>query len=156
MTSLPPATSTPAGCYPCANEARFDDLPPRERIAHDAHWRVAHSFTSALPGWLVLLPRRHVTAVHDLGDTEAATLGRWQVAVSRALRTVTGCAKTYVVQFAEADGFAHVHFHIVPRAVVLPAAQRGPGVFELLRRPEREWVTPEQADEIALAIRAHL
>ncbi|MER5949814.1 hypothetical protein ABT127_27550 [Streptomyces sp. NPDC001904] len=86
MTSLQPATPAPADCYACANEARFDELPPRERIAHDAHWRIAHAFTSALPGRLVLLPRRHVTAVHDLDDTEAATLGGWQVAASRALR----------------------------------------------------------------------
>ncbi|MEU6841563.1 HIT domain-containing protein [Streptomyces sp. NPDC046716] len=156
MTSLPPVTPARAACYACANEARFDDLPPRELVAHDAHWRVAHSFTSALPGWLVLLPRRHVTAVHELSDTEAATLGGWQVGASRALRAVTGCAKTYVAQFAEADGFAHVHFHVVPRATELPAARRGPGVFELLHRPKRERVTAAQADEIALALRAHL
>ncbi|WP_353946805.1 HIT family protein [Streptomyces sp. HUAS MG91] len=156
MNSLPPVPSARAVCYACANEARFDDLPPRERVAHDTHWRVAHSFTSALPGWLVLLPRRHVTAVHDLSDSEAAALGGWQVGASRALREVTGCAKTYVAQFAEADGFAHVHFHIVPRAAELPAAQRGPGVFELLHGPRRGRVSAEQADEIALALRAHL
>ncbi|MFD8568853.1 HIT family protein [Streptomyces sp. NPDC057694] len=156
MTSLPPVPPAPSVCYACANEARFDDLPPRERVAHDAHWRVAHSFTSALPGWLVLLPRRHVTAVHDLSDAEATTLGGWQVGVSRALRAVTGCAKTYVVQFAEAEGFAHVHFHIVPRQAGLSAARRGPGVFELLHRPTRERVSAQEADRLALALRAHL
>lgn len=112
-------------CYACGKEARFDELPPRERIAFDQYWRVAHSFNTAVPGWLVLLPRRHVTAVHDLTDAEAGALGVWQVGLSRALRGVTGCLKTYVVQFAESEGFAHVHFHIVPRMADLPAAHRG-------------------------------
>ncbi|MEV3858241.1 HIT family protein [Streptomyces sp. NPDC050095] len=143
-------------CHACDAEACFAELPPRERIACDAHWRVAHAYNSALPGWLVLLPRRHVTAVHELTDAEAATLGRWQVGLSRALRDVTGCAKTYVVQFAEAEGFAHVHFHVVPRTERLTVAQRGPGVFELLRRPEEEQVTADEADRLALALRARI
>ena len=101
----------------------------------DRHWRVAHAFNTALPGWLVLLPRRHVTAVHDLTNAEASALGTWQVSLSQALRSITGCAKTYIDQFAEAEGFAHVHFHIVPRTAELPQEQRGPRVFELLRAP---------------------
>ncbi|MEU4877385.1 HIT family protein [Streptomyces sp. NPDC021608] len=147
---------TARDCYTCGREEEFDDLPPRERVAHDPHWRVAHAFDAAVPGWLVLLPRRHVAAVHDLTDAEAAALGTWQVRLSRALRAVTGCAKTYVVQFAEAEGFAHVHFHIVPRMPDLPPEHRGPGVFELLRRPEAERVTAARADRTARLLRARL
>jgi hypothetical protein len=29
-------------CYACHNNDQFDQLPPRERIAADPHWRVAH------------------------------------------------------------------------------------------------------------------
>ncbi|WP_075025772.1 HIT family protein [Streptomyces mirabilis] len=143
-------------CYACGKEARFDELPPRERVVFDQYWRVAHSFNAAVPGWLVLLPRRHVTAVHDLTDAEAGALGVWQVGLSRALRGVTGCLKTYVVQFAESEGFAHVHFHIVPRMADLPAAHRGPGIFGLLDHPESEVVTTEDADRMARALRARL
>ncbi|MET7597983.1 HIT family protein [Streptomyces sp. NPDC005481] len=147
---------TTGECYACGKEARFDELPPRERIAGDAYWRVAHCFGTALLGWLVLLPRRHVTAVHQLTDAEAAALGTWQVRLSRALRDVTGCVKTYVVQFAEAEGFAHVHFHIVPRGAELPPEHRGPGVFALLRRPEQEQVPDDLADDLARSLRARL
>lgn len=147
---------TSPDCYACGKEARFAELPPRERVACDAHWRVAHAFGTAVPGWLVLLPRRHVAAVHDLTDDEAGSLGTWQVRLSRALRAVTGCAKTYVVQFAEAEGFAHVHFHLVPRAADLPQEHRGPGVFGLLGKPAGERVTDEAADRTALALRAWL
>ncbi|MCZ4119776.1 HIT family protein [Streptomyces sp. H39-S7] len=147
---------TTPDCYACDKEARFDTLPPRERIATDTHWRVVHALDTALPGWLVLLPRRHVTAVHELTDAEAAALGTWQVGLSRALHRVTGCAKTYVIQFAEAEGFSHVHFHIVPRMDDLPRELRGPRVFGLLQRPEQERVRPDQADEIARTLRREL
>ncbi|MEV5787840.1 hypothetical protein AB0L42_43925 [Streptomyces sp. NPDC052287] len=59
-------------------------------------------------------------------------------------------------QFAEAEGFAHVHFHIVPRMADLRPEHRGPGIFALLRGPEQERVSAEQADHLALALRAHL
>jgi diadenosine tetraphosphate (Ap4A) HIT family hydrolase len=147
---------TTPNCYACAQEARLDGLPLSERIALDRHWRVAHAFGTALPGWLVLLPRRHVTAVHELTDTEAATLGTWQMRLSRALHEVTGCVKTYVAQFAELEGFAHVHFHVMPRMAELSEDLRGPRVFELLRRPAQQHVTPDLVDEIAGSLRARL
>ncbi|MFD5815922.1 HIT family protein [Streptomyces sp. NPDC127038] len=147
---------TTPDCYVCRKEAEFDALPPRECVASDQHWRVAHVFNSAVPGWLVLVPRRHVTAVHDLTDAEAASLGMWQVGLSRALRGVTGCEKTYVIQFAEAEGFSHVHFHIVPRAADLRPEHRGPGVFELLGRPAEESVPSDEADRMAHSLRALL
>ncbi|WP_326562889.1 HIT family protein [Micromonospora sp. NBC_01796] len=144
------------GCYSCGNERRLDALPVRERIGADEHWRVAHAFATALPGWLVLLPRRHVTTIADLTDAEAAGLGTWQVRLSRALHAVTGCRKTYVVQFAEAEGFGHVHFHVVPRMADLPADQRGPGVFRLLGADEGARVGAERMDELAEALAGHL
>jgi diadenosine tetraphosphate (Ap4A) HIT family hydrolase len=104
----------------------------------------------------VLLPRRHVTAVHDLTDAEAGALGAWQVRLSRALRDATGCVKTYVVQFAESEGFSHVHFHIVPRPAGLRPEHLGPGVFGLLTRPAREQVTTGRADDMARSLRTLL
>ena len=143
-------------CYSCAGNADIDRLPVRERIASDELWRIAHAFDSALPGWLVLLPRRHVTAIAELTDDEAASLGTWQVRLSRALHAVTGCAKTYVAQFAEAEGFAHVHFHIVPRPPDLADDHRGPRVFGLLGPADQPHVSRGAQDEIALRLAEHL
>lgn len=126
--------TTSPDCYSCTQEAEAGTLPPRERIAGDDLWRIAHAFNSALPGWLVLLPRRHVTAIAELTDAEAQALGIWQVRLSRALHQVLGCQKTYVVQFAEAEGFSHVHFHVVARPPDLAPELRGPRVFGLLGR----------------------
>jgi diadenosine tetraphosphate (Ap4A) HIT family hydrolase len=144
------------GCFSCDQEVRFDLLPTRERISADRHWRVAHAMATALPGWLVLVPRRHVTAIADLTEAEAASLGLWQLHVSRALRTVTGCAKTYVSQFAEAEGFSHVHFHIVPRMADLPPEHRGPRVFTLLDVPVEQRVRDERVDALAADLARHL
>jgi diadenosine tetraphosphate (Ap4A) HIT family hydrolase len=143
-------------CFVCRNNEKFDELPPRERIAADPHWRVAHAFNSTLPGWLVLVPRRHVTAIADLTDAEAAALGTWQVRLSRALREVTGCLKTYLMQFSEQEGFGHVHFHLVPRMADIPDDRRGPGVFQYLARPPAQGLDENQRDEVAAALQARL
>jgi diadenosine tetraphosphate (Ap4A) HIT family hydrolase len=143
-------------CYACDSNDRFEALPARERVAVDDHWRVAHAIDTALLGWLVLVPRRHVTAVADLTDAEAADLGTWQVRLSRALRAVTGCVKTYVVQFAEKEGFDHVHFHVIPRMSDLPHDRRGPRVFRYLEPPPDHRVHAEHMDHLAHALREHL
>ena len=144
------------GCYSCKQEGRFDRLPVRERIAADHYWRVAHVLDTAMPGWLVLVPRRHVTAIADLTDAEAAGLGLWQVRLSRALRNVTGCIKTYSIQFAEAQGFQHVHFHLVPRPADLSPQYRGPRIFELLNVPEPQHLSVVAMDELSAALARHL
>jgi diadenosine tetraphosphate (Ap4A) HIT family hydrolase len=145
-----------SSCFSCSQTAELDRLPLalplRERIAVDEHWRVAHAFGTALPGWLVLIPRRHVAAIADLTDAEAAGLGLWQVRLSRALHAVTGCEKTYVAQFAEAEGFSHVHFHLVPRMAGLEPGLRGPKVFGLLGRATGEAVGEPERDTLAEAL----
>jgi diadenosine tetraphosphate (Ap4A) HIT family hydrolase len=151
------ATSAASGvCYTCAREAEFASLPPRECIAADDLWRAGHAFDAALPGWLVLVPRRHVTAIGELTDAEAQSLGLWQVRLSRALHQVLGCEKTYVAQFAEAAGFAHVHFHVVPRAPGLAQELRGPRIFQLLGPADRPHVSEHAMDELARDLAAQL
>lgn len=49
-------------CLTCANNMT-SDLPPRERIYVSPEWRVAHAFATVLPGWPVVVPRRHVLAL---------------------------------------------------------------------------------------------
>ncbi|MEU4472436.1 HIT family protein [Micromonospora sp. NPDC023888] len=143
-------------CYTCQNNQQIGTLPPRELVASDEHWRIAHAFDTALPGWLILVPRRHVVSIADLTAAEAASLGTWQVRLSRALRTVTGCLKTYVVQFAEKEGFAHVHFHVVPRMPDLPDDRRGPRIFTYLAASENQRVNEQQQDDLAAALRRQL
>jgi diadenosine tetraphosphate (Ap4A) HIT family hydrolase len=99
---------------------------------------------------------RHVLAIDELTEAEAVELGPLLHRLSAALRAVVECDKTYVMQFAEAKEFAHVHFHVVPRMSWFTDEQRGPNVFTYLGGPESDWVPAEEMDRIALAVRAEL
>lgn len=138
-------------CVSCALNAKADP-PPRERLYAGAGWLAAHAFGTALPGWLVVLPRRHVTALDELTGAEAAELGPLLSALTAAMRDVLGCSKTYVALFAEAEGFAHVHFHVMPRQPDLDPALRGPRVFGLLGGDPAGHVPDQEMDEVAARI----
>ena len=120
------------------------------------HWRVAHAFNSTLPGWLVLLPTRHLLSFTDLAPEAADELGGLVRRLSAALEAVTGCVKTYLMQFSEAEGFSHLHLHLVPRLLEHPADARGPKVFAYLTDDQARWLDPQDRDDIALAVRAAL
>lgn len=140
--------NTSTACHVCEVNAEFEQgtLPLSQRVAHDAHWRVGHAFVR-LPGWLFLTPRRHVRTIAELTDAEAVTLGVWQARLSRALQATTGCTHTYVAQFAEREGFQHVHFHVLPRMANLSEQLIGPGIFDLLK-PEHAPAKSEHIDKI--------
>jgi diadenosine tetraphosphate (Ap4A) HIT family hydrolase len=147
-------TDTANLCYTCAATEKMDELGPSSAIWVTDGWRVAHSFNSALLGWLVVVPRRHIESIHELSDDESVELGRLLRRASKALVDVVGCQKTYVMMFAEAPGFNHVHFHVVPRAHALDAEHRGSSIFEYLKHPESEWIPLAEQDELALALRS--
>ena len=144
------------GCHTCEASAAWPDLPPRESIVVTDDWRVAVSFNTALAGWLVVVPRRHVTAIHELTPAEMAPFGPMLTDVSRALTEVTGCEKTYVMQFAEHPEHRHVHFHVVPRMPDWPEEVLGPGVFHFLQQAEADQLTDAERDDIARRLRAAL
>lgn len=53
--------------------------------------------------------------------------------------------------FAEADGFAHVHFHVVPRMADQPDDRKGPAIFAYLKEQP---VSASRRDELAEQLRA--
>ena len=142
-------------CQTCELVARRDrgEAPLWDAIYRSQSWDVVHSFNTSLPGWLVLVVRRHIAAVDEMSDAEAVELGRLIRRVSLALKETTGCVKTYVIQFAEAAGHPHVHFHIVPRMADQPEDHRGPNIFRYLGATDEERVTEEKMNELAAQIR---
>jgi diadenosine tetraphosphate (Ap4A) HIT family hydrolase len=141
------------GCFCCDQQAAVS-LPPREDVVHTDHWRVAHAFNSTLPGWLVILPTRHVTSFTELSPEAAGELGGLVRRLGIALEGVTGCLKTYLMQFSEAEGFAHLHLHLVPRQPDQPEDARGSRVFTYLSDDVARWLPEAQRDAIALRVRA--
>ena len=111
---------------------------------------MAHAFNTSLAGWLVVIHTRHVESADELTPGESEVLGNLIREASSALKSVTGCQKTYVMMFAEAEGFSHLHFHVVPRMSDLPEDRRGPKVFAYLNE---EPLSDLRREEISLEVR---
>ena len=138
-------------CRTCELVARRDagQAPSWDSILRTESWDLAHAYGTSLPGWLVLVVRRHITAQADMTDHEASELGPLIQSVSDALQKVTDCAKTYVVQFAEAADHPHVRVHVIPRSADFSAEYWGPSVFKLLGVPADQCVPETRMNDIA-------
>lgn len=143
------------GCVSCELIKRRDDglAPPWDAILRTEGWDLAHAYNTSLEGWLVLVARRHLTAVSQLTDTEAEELGMLIARVSAALEAVTGCEKTYVVLFAEHPDHRHVHVHLIPRAVDLPPEQHGRHIFDRLGVVDEHRVSETRMNELVRRLR---
>ena len=141
-------------CHTCELIAQRDagHAPLWDSIYRAHYWDVVHSYNTSLLGWLVLVARRHIAAIDEMTEDEAVELGQMIRCVSVALKQVTSCAKTYVIQFAEASGHQHVHFHVVARMVDLPEDFRGPYIFRHLGVPEDKRVTEAAMNQLAARI----
>ncbi len=113
---------------------------------------MAHAFGTSLPGWMVVMSRRHVIALDELTPGEAAGLGPLLRDLTAALRAVTRCDKTYVALFAEAEGFEHLHVHVIPRQADLSPEFRGPGIFGLMGGGPAGQVPDTVMDQIAVNV----
>lgn len=139
-------------CYTCRQEESLDGGPEAEKVHVGEYWRVAMVQRSALPGWVVVVPRRHTTRMGDLTASEARELGPLLIAVSQAIEAVTGTSKTYLMQFAEAEGFAHVHLHVTPRSP--DEEHRGARVFAYL--DQEEAIGEAEKEMLAVRLRTAL
>ena len=131
-------------CYTCKSNSGERRISPGRTIFEGEYWYVEHAYPVRMEGWLVLVLKRHVEAMHELTEAECVELGRLQGRVARLLHADTGSQKEYAMCFAEADHFNHVHVHIVARSADLPHELRGAGIFAMLKTEERGALPPEQ------------
>ena len=145
-------------CKTCELIANRDagTAPLWDCIYRTSLWDVVHSYDTALPGWLVLVVRRHITAVAEMTEAEALELGQLIRRTSVALKEVTGCVKTYVIQFAEKAEHPHVHFHIIPRMADQPENRHSTQIFGYLGVLEEERVSQKAMNAIAAKVRERL
>jgi diadenosine tetraphosphate (Ap4A) HIT family hydrolase len=147
-------TATVSACLSCLGLAGMPRISPGPPIHVGTYWQVEHAYPSKLVGWLVIVLRRHAIALHDLTPDEFAELGSVLEMTVRAIHGALGSAKEYAACYAEAQGFEHIHFHVVPRAHDMPEALMGAGSFELLRVPASEAVDPEQVKAFCESLQA--
>jgi diadenosine tetraphosphate (Ap4A) HIT family hydrolase len=145
-------------CKSCDLIARRDagEAPFWDCIHRTEHWDLVHKFDTTLPGWLVLVLRRHIDAIDEMTASEARELGILIRQASIALKDVVGCAKTYVIQFAEHAEHPHVHFHIIPRMADMPADLRGVNVFGYDPSSDQEGISESVRNEIAARIAPYI
>jgi diadenosine tetraphosphate (Ap4A) HIT family hydrolase len=145
-------------CHTCELTAQRDkgESPLWDNIFRTRYWDVVHSYNTSLPGWLVLVARRHIAAIDEMSEAEAAELGSLLRQVSLSLKLVTGCLKTYVMQFAEHPRHPHVHFHVVPRLKDQPETHRGPRIMNYLEVAEDEYVDEATMNALGEQIRQTL
>ena len=146
-------------CGTCrANRGKI--VAPGGVIHDDGVWRLEHVLEPIpLVGWLVLKPWRHVESMANLTDDESLGFGLLSRRVMAAMRDVLHPEKIYLCLFAEAEGFAHIHFHFIPRFADTPLDRRGPNVFAYLaeaREPNRNMVDVSEASAVVEAIRQRL
>jgi len=145
-------------CFTCelAKRRETGNAPLWDDIYRTQHWYVVHSYNTALAGWLVIICKLHIAGIDEMTEAEAIELGTLLRRVSVALRDVVDCEKTYVAQFAEAQGHHHVHFHVIPRMADQPQERKGPGIFSYLGVSEGERISEARMDEIAAQVRYRL
>jgi diadenosine tetraphosphate (Ap4A) HIT family hydrolase len=148
----------PETCHTCTRLRARDEgsAPLWDNIYRTMYWDVVHSYNTSLPGWLVLILRRHAEAIAELTAAEAMELGILLQRVSAALHQLIGCHKTYSIQFAEAPGHPHVHFHVIPVQADHPVERRGPAIFTYLGVPTEERVPEAQLQTLAVHVQEYL
>jgi diadenosine tetraphosphate (Ap4A) HIT family hydrolase len=119
-------------CLTCLNLSGERRISPGPYIYQGTHWVVDHAYPTTHLGWLVILPKRHIEALHELTREEFQELAEIEYRLVQVMHTDSAVLKEYMMCFAEGQGFAHVHIHVVPRPVDLPAEIKGPRVFALL------------------------
>jgi diadenosine tetraphosphate (Ap4A) HIT family hydrolase len=145
-------------CHTCELTQQRDKgtAPLWDSIYRTQYWDVVHAFNTVLPGWLVLVARRHVAAVDELTEAEAVEMGKLVRRVSLILKEQVGCIKTYVIQFAEAPRHHHVHFHVVPRMADQPDDHKGPNIFKYLGVTDEKRVSETDMNKLATEVRRRL
>ncbi len=119
-------------CLTCLNLSGERRISPGPYIYQGTHWVVDHAYPTTHLGWLVILPKRHIEALHELTREEFQELAEIEYRLVQVMHTDRAVLKEYMMCFAEGQGFAHVHIHVVPRPVDLPVEIKGPRVFALL------------------------
>src|SRR5258708_891145 len=121
--------SVPSPCAVCASLAGPERKTP---IFEDDLWHVRHaSAPSGVPGWMMLISRRHVAGPAHFDDREARTFGPVLRHFQRVLEEVTGALRIYTAAMGESS--PHFHAHMVPRTATMPRDAKAWGVFDLER-----------------------
>jgi diadenosine tetraphosphate (Ap4A) HIT family hydrolase len=131
-------------CLSCLSLQGVQRISPGPFIYEGNYWVVDHAYPTSLKGWLVIVTRRHVEALHDLTREEFEELADIQYRLAKVLGSSSAIEKEYMMCFAEAEGFRHIHIHFVARPRDLPQEAIGPHIFLYLNVDQQSAVPPDE------------
>lgn len=131
-------------CLTCLSLSGERRISPGPFIYESTYWIVDHAYPTTHLGWLVILPKRHIEALHELTKDEFLELAEIEYKLVQVMHTDSSVQKEYMMCFAEGQGFHHVHIHVVPRPIDLAAELKGPRVFALLAVDEEHAIAPQE------------
>lgn len=100
-----------------------------------------------VPGWMLLLTKRHVGGPAHFDDAEARALGPALRHLERVLEEITGALRVYTAAMGESH--PHFHAHMVPRLASMPKGAKAWGVFDLQRAAAAGEIPPADPAEVA-------
>ena len=123
-----PHASFDASCGMCTKLATTTDEP----VFENELWHVRPiDAPSGVPGWMMLVARRHVPGPAHFDAREVASFGPTWCHLQRVLLEVTGALRIYTAAMGESS--PHFHGHLVPRYAQMPKDAKGWSVFDLER-----------------------
>ena len=131
-------------CLTCKSNSGEQRISPGPTIFEGEYWMVEHAYPVKRLGWLVIVLKRHAEALHNLSAEEFTELGKLQSQVIRFLFEVLHCQKEYISCYGEAEGFAHIHFHVFAKPADLPEELKGGKSFNLLKVSREEAVPSDK------------
>ncbi len=144
-TSAAPATDS--SCAICRSLAGENAAKP---LYEDDLWHVRHlGAPHGLPGWMLLIAKRHVAGPAHFSDGEAARFGPTLRHLEKKLEEVTGALRIYTAALGESS--PHFHCHMLPRYAEMPNGVKAWGAFDLERAAKAGEVTVDLAEVARLS-----
>lgn len=143
-------------CLSCQSLRGEITLSPGGIIYKGKYWQAEHVYPTTIKGWLVMVLRRHIEALHELSFEEWREFALIQEKLIRILHQFVHCQKEYLACFAEQAGFQHIHFHIIPRSDSLNHEVRGSRVFSLLKIDYDQAIPTKDIEILCDTMRASL
>jgi diadenosine tetraphosphate (Ap4A) HIT family hydrolase len=131
-------------CWTCKSNTGEKRISPGPTIFEGQYWLVEHAYPVKTIGWLVIVLKRHVEALHELTTEEFAELAPVQAKLTKALFEELHCEKEYISCYAEAEHFYHIHFHVFAKPVNFPDELKGGKSFALLKVSAEEAISSNE------------
>jgi diadenosine tetraphosphate (Ap4A) HIT family hydrolase len=124
--------SAPLFVADCAVCATLAGPRRQEPLFEDDLWHVRPADDPpGVPGWMMLISRRHIPGPAHFDDREAESFGPALRHFERVLEQVTGALRIYTAAMGESS--PHFHAHMVPRYASMPKDAKAWAVFDLQR-----------------------